>query len=127
MSFAYAQTSPPLPPPLEIGWWSLIDLPFLLPILLIALVFWPMIRQARRGFSFMNKQETFLDHQQAATARIVAQNDTVQQSVVEQYARTNAMSEKALEQSEIALRVQSEMLAELKAMKAALQQMAARA
>ena len=128
MSLAYAQsapTPPPLPP--DLGWMWLLDATFLLPLLLLAFLFWPMIKQAKRGFSFMRRQETFLDHQQAATERIVAQNDSVQQSVVEQYAHANAMSQKAIEQSEVALRVQSEMLDELKAMKAALQQMATRA
>jgi hypothetical protein len=117
----------PLPPDLGLGWWSLLlDANFMIAWVML-LVFVPLLIWARRGHRFVNRQTTYLDHQQQATDRIIDQNQDIQRSVEAQYARTNAASDVMLEHSQTALKVQAEILAELKAMNASLARLAPRA
>ena len=105
-----------VPPDLFAGpfglWWldSGLLTVFVLLLLTLPLVFWTN----RRGTRYLRRQERFLDQQERTNARALAQSDDIHRAIDEQYARVNQFNETALTKSDEALRLQAQILAELK-------------
>ena len=117
-----------LPPDLLAGpfglWWldsGLLTL-FVLLLLALPLVFFTN----RRGTRYLRRQERFLDQQERSNERALAQNEDIQRSIDEQYARVNQFNEAALTKSDEALRLHAQILAELRGINEAMTRLAAR-
>jgi hypothetical protein len=103
---------PPMP------WW--IDAITLLPLLVgLALVVY-IWRHAKKGWGFMEKQSEYLDHQRALTTKAVDQNKAFEDLVANQYRETNARADRALAQSDEALKLHAAALEQLTRMNEAL-------
>lgn len=96
---------PPMP------WW--IDAITLLPLIVgLALVFY-IWRHAKKGWGFMEKQSEYLDHQRALNTKVVDQNKEFEDLVANQYRETNARADRALSQSDEALKLHAAALEQL--------------
>lgn len=113
---------PPLPIELAMPWW--LDIVSLLPLLLAVVFIVVLARQARSGHGFMRKQSDYLDHQRAVSERVLDQNKAFEEMIADQYGETNARTDRALAQSDEAIRLHTAALAELAAMNATLARMA---
>lgn len=113
---------PPLPIELTMPWW--LDLVPLLPLLLAVVLVVVLWRQARSGQGFMRKQSDYLDHQRDVSERALDQTKAFEDMIASQYNETNARTDRALAQSDEALRLHAAALAELAAMNATLTRVA---
>lgn len=125
VQIAPPQAPMPMPMPPAIGWEMLFLDPFvifllvmLVPVLVLSYI------QARRGSRHLSKQEGYLDHQKEANERSLEHSAAINKMIEEQYARTNAFNQEALEQTKVALHLHQEALAQLTAMNAQLERIA---
>lgn len=104
----------PIPDPLAaiaLPWWM--DAIMLMPLILavfIVVYFW---RHGASGATYMKKQSDYLDHQKTVNDTVVAQNKAFEDMIGRQYAETNERSDRALAQSDAALKLHSAALDEL--------------
>ncbi|MGQ0457403.1 MAG: hypothetical protein ACT4OU_10110 [Hyphomicrobium sp.] len=96
---------PPMP------WW--LDVITFLPLIVgLALVVY-IWRHAKKGWGFMEKQTEYLDHQRALNTKVVDQNKEFEDLVANQYRETNARADRALAQSDEALKLHAAALDQL--------------
>jgi hypothetical protein len=122
------QTDPNLPE-IVMPWW--LDLISLMPIIiavLFVIYFW---RFGLSGTGFMKKQsdylehqKSYLDHQRTVNERSLDQNKQYEEMIVRQYAETNARSDRALAQSDEAIRLHAAALDQLSSMNETLTRLA---
>lgn len=104
----------PIPDPfaaIALPWW--LDVITLTPLILavFALVyFW---RYGSTGATYIKKQSDYLDHQKSVNYKVVAQNKAFEDMIARQYSETNERSDRALAQSDEALRLHSAALDQL--------------
>jgi hypothetical protein len=111
-----------LPPDLLMPWWFdvLTFMPVVIGVLVIGYLWW----QAASGTSFLKKQTAFLDHQKGVSDKALAQNRTFEDMIARQYAETNSRSDRALSQSEEAIRLHAAALEQLSSMNETLRRLA---
>lgn len=91
-------------------WFDLLTFAPMLIVLLVTLWFW---RQGYTGFRHLKKQWDFLDHQKNATAKTLEQNKTFEEMIAKQYAESNERADRALAQSDDAIRLHAAALEQL--------------
>lgn len=94
-------------------------MPLLLGGLMIAVYFFSL----RHGMRFTRKQSDYLDHQRTVNERALEQNKTFEDMIARQHAETNARTDRALAQSEEAVRLHAAAIEELAAMNAKLERL----
>lgn len=117
---------PPVPTlPIEpsMPWW--LDIISLLPLLLAIVFVLVLWRQNRSGHGFLRKQSDYLDHQRDVSERVLDQNRAFEAMIAKQYGETNTRTDRALAQSDEAIRLHAAALAELAAMNTTLTRVAA--
>jgi hypothetical protein len=114
--------TPELPPDLLMPWWFdvLTFMPVVIGVLVIGYLWW----QAASGTSFLKKQTDFLDHQKGVSGKALAQNRTFEDMIARQYAQTFSRSDRALSQSEEAIRLHAAALEQLSNMNETLRRLA---
>ena len=105
-------------------WW--LDFGLLTMVVLLLLVLPLFFLGNRRGFHYLRRQERFLDQQERTNERALEQNDGIQRAIDEQYARVNQFNEAALEKSDEALRLQAQILAQLRGINEAMTRLSGR-
>ncbi|MFN0219444.1 MAG: hypothetical protein ACKVP4_11590 [Hyphomicrobium sp.] len=96
---------PPMP------WW--LDVITLMPLMVgLALVVY-IWRHAKKGAGFMEKQSDYLDHQKALNTQVVQQNREFEDLVARQYRESNERADRALAQSDDALKLHAAALDQL--------------
>ena len=109
-----------LPP--SIWSWALLEA-LLLPLLLGGLVIGVYFFSLRHGMRFTRKQADYLDHQRTVNERALEQNKTFEDMIARQHAETNMRADRALAQSEEAVRLHAAALEELATMNAKLERL----
>lgn len=102
-------------------WW--LDVLTMAPILIMALITYWFWRQSYSGLSFVMKQSDFLDHQKDASTKTLEQNKVFEEMTARQYQENNDRADRALAQSEEALRLHAASLEQLSSMNKALLQL----
>lgn len=98
---------------LESPWLDALEAaPFLIALFVI-IYFW---RHGQSGQSFLKKQSDYLDHQRQATDRALDQNRSLEDMIASQYRETNARADRALTQSDEAIRLHAAALSQLSEM-----------
>lgn len=104
-------------------WFDVLMFAPIIVVLLISLYF---LRQGVSGFGFMKKQSDFLDHQKDVSNKALEQNKSFEDMIAKQYAETNSRSDRALAQSEQAIRLHSAALEQLARMNETLSRVASK-
>ncbi len=109
--------TPALPPPMPMEppalWW--IDVLTLSPLMVAAVVALVLWRQARTSKGYVQRQFDYLDHQKGVSDRVLDQNKSFEEMIANQYAATNVRTDRALAQSEEAIRLHEAALKQLTA------------
>ena len=96
--------------------WPWIDALTFTPMLLMLFVFAYFWHYSSAGRKYVAKQSDYLDHQRDVGDKIVLQNKTYEEMIAKQYQDNNERSDRALSQSEEALRLHAASLEQLAAM-----------
>jgi hypothetical protein len=111
---AQAQTLGPLP---DFSIWQIVDIPFLfLNAFIIAMFIAVALIVRRRYARFFKIQREALDHRKVADAQVLAQNQSIEQVIARQYGVVNAHNQVALSRAEEALRISTDILAQITTM-----------
>ena len=106
------------------GWTMLLEPQFLIP-LVFAAVLLGLSRFSPLGRKYLKKQSDYLDHQRNIGDRVVEQNKAFEDMIAKQYIETNERTDKALTQSDEAIRLHAASLEQLTSMNNALSRLAA--
>ena len=106
------------------GWTMLLEPQFLIP-LVFAAVLLGLSRFSPLGRKYLKKQSDYLDHQRNIGDRVVEQNKAFEDMIAKQYIETNERTDKALTQSNEAIRLHAASLEQLTSMNNALSRLAA--
>lgn len=104
-------------------WFDVLTFAPVIVVLLVSLYF---LRQGVSGFGFMKKQSDFLDHQKDASNKALEQSKAFEDMIAKQYADANLRTDRALAQSEEAIRLHSAALEQLARLNATLDKVASR-
>ena len=115
-AIALAQLAP------SISSWALLEA-MLMPLLLGGLMIGVYFYSLRHGLRYTRKQSDYLDHQRTVNERALEQNKTFEDMIARQHAETNTRADRALAQSEEAVRLYAAALDELAAMNAKLERL----
>ncbi len=113
---AQAQTANPVP---DVSMWQLLgfDVPFLVMNLFVLFVFIVVIATVRWRYGrFFRIQREALDHRKVADAQVIAQNQSIEQLIAQQYGVVNAHNQLVLARAEDALRLSTVTLAQITSM-----------
>ncbi len=113
---AQAQTANPVP---DVSMWQLLgfDVPFLVMNLFVLFIFIVVIATVRWRYGrFFRIQREALDHRKVADAQVIAQNQSIEQLIAQQYGVVNAHNQLVLARAEDALRLSTVTLAQITSM-----------
>jgi hypothetical protein len=112
-------------PAYDFSWWSLMLDPTFVTILVFAVFLMALSRWSPLGRKYIKKQSDYLDHQRSIGDRVVEQNKAFEDMIAKQYVETNERTDKALAQSDEAIRLHAASLEHLASMNQALTRLAA--
>ena len=111
--------------PYDFSWWNLMLDPAFVTMLVFAVLLMSLARWSPLGRKYIKKQSDYLDHQRSIGDRVVEQNKAFEDMIAQQYVETNERTDKALAQSDEAIRLHASSLEQLTSMNQALTRLAA--
>ena len=103
------------------SWLSVYTLTPLVFALYLMVYFW---RQRNVGSRYLKKQSDYLDHQKVVNEKALLQNKTFEEMTANQYRENNDRTDRALAQSDEAIRLHAASLEQLASMNQALTRLA---